>query len=137
MPTQSTIILVAGEALVDLIPPPGGGDTLQVVLGGSPFNTAIGLGRLGAPTAYAGRLSLDANGERFAQALSASGVSLDYVARHIVEADAAGAQRLRKALAIGVERQSAGIGPKPARLCYARHRRQRAALCFLSARHRL
>lgn len=81
MDAQTQIILVAGEALVDLIPPPGGGDTLQVVLGGSPFNTAIGLGRLGAPAAYAGRLSLDSNGERFAAALGASGVSLEYVAR--------------------------------------------------------
>ena len=81
MTTHKNTVLVAGEALVDLIPPPGGGDSLQVVLGGSPFNTAIGLGRMGAPTAYAGRLSLDVNGDRFASALTNSGVSLDHVLR--------------------------------------------------------
>ena len=81
MTAHTNTILVAGEALVDLIPPPGGGDSLQVVLGGSPFNTAIGLGRMGVPTAYAGRLSLDVNGDRFAQALSSSGVSLEHVLR--------------------------------------------------------
>ena len=78
---EKSIILVAGEALVDLIPSPGNDALLQAVLGGSPYNTAIGLGRLGAPTAYAGRLSTDANGDRFAQALEASGVSLAHVAR--------------------------------------------------------
>ena len=78
---EKSLILVAGEALVDLIPSPGDPSLLQAVLGGSPYNTAIGLGRLGAPTAYAGRLSTDANGDRFAQALEASGVGLAHVTR--------------------------------------------------------
>ena len=82
MTSINNTILVAGEALVDLIPASASGDMLQAVLGGSPYNTAIGLGRLGAPTAFAGRLSLDANGDRFLRALTESGVSLDYVLRH-------------------------------------------------------
>lgn len=73
------MILVAGEALVDLIPLSG--SSYEAVLGGSPFNTAIGLGRLGAPTGYAGRVSTDAMGEAIVERLNASGVGLGFVAR--------------------------------------------------------
>lgn len=66
------LVLVAGEALVDLIPREDA--TYEAVLGGSPYNTAIGLGRLGVPTGFAGRLSSDAMGEALARHLAASGV---------------------------------------------------------------
>jgi len=46
------VILVCGEALVDLFvdgPAEGGGLPATAVAGGSPFNVAVGLARLGAP----------------------------------------------------------------------------------------
>ncbi|MDJ1159518.1 carbohydrate kinase [Chelatococcus sp. SYSU_G07232] len=79
---MSGLILVAGEALVDLIPEGTAEAPLfRPVLGGSPFNVALALARLGAPSAYAGRLSLDAMGERFAGALGAAGVDLSLAVR--------------------------------------------------------
>lgn len=65
-------VLVSGEALVDLIPKED--ITYEAVLGGSPYNTAIGLGRLGVPTGFAGRLSGDAMGDAMVRQLTASGV---------------------------------------------------------------
>ena len=53
-------IVVAGEALVDLVP--GDDGRLAPLPGGSPFNVAIGLGRLGVPTAYLGPVSDDGFG---------------------------------------------------------------------------
>ncbi len=66
------LVLVTGEALVDLIPRED--TTYEAVLGGSPYNTAIGLGRLGVRTGFAGRLSSDTMGEALMAELSASGV---------------------------------------------------------------
>ena len=71
MATQG-LVLVTGEALVDLIPI--GATTFEAVLGGSPFNTAIGLGRLAVPTGYAGRISTDTVGEALAERLAESSV---------------------------------------------------------------
>ena len=65
-------VLVSGEALVDLIPRDE--TTYEAVLGGSPYNTAIGLGRLGVRTGFAGRLSGDAMGEALARQLAAAKV---------------------------------------------------------------
>lgn len=76
------MILVSGEALVDLIPEPGKDNAYNAVLGGSPFNVARGLGRLGAPTGFISNLSRDANGEALAAALASDGVSLDFVERN-------------------------------------------------------
>ena len=75
------MILVSGEALVDLIPDPQKADGYDAVLGGSPYNVAIGLARLGGTPAFVARLSLDANGEALAAALAANGVSLAHVLR--------------------------------------------------------
>ena len=75
------MILVSGEALIDLIPDPAKASAYDAVLGGSPFNVAIGLGRLGAPAAFVCRLSTDGNGEALASALAGNGVDLSFVAR--------------------------------------------------------
>jgi fructokinase len=75
------MILISGEALIDLIPDPVRSSAYDAVLGGSPYNVAIGLSRLGAPTAFISRLSADGNGEALADALAASGVDLSFVAR--------------------------------------------------------
>ncbi len=75
------MIMISGEALIDLIPDPVKTDAYDAVLGGSPYNVAIGLARLGAPTAFISRLSADGNGEALAGALIANGVDLSFVAR--------------------------------------------------------
>jgi fructokinase len=75
------MILISGEALVDLIPDRARDTAYDAVLGGSPYNVAVGLGRLGAPTAFVSRLSQDANGEAFAAALAKDRVDLSFVAR--------------------------------------------------------
>jgi fructokinase len=75
------MILVSGEALIDLIPDPVKGSAYDVLLGGSPYNVAIGLSRLGAPTGFISRLSADGNGDALAASLAENGVGLGYVAR--------------------------------------------------------
>ncbi len=70
--------LVCGEALMDVF---GAGTTptgmaLDARVGGSPFNVAIGLARLGQRVAYFGGMSTDFLGERLHSALAAEGVEL-------------------------------------------------------------
>jgi fructokinase len=67
--------VVAGEALIDLVPAPG--DALAAHPGGGPFNTARTLGRLGRPVAYLGRISTDRFGRRMAALLAEDGVLPD------------------------------------------------------------
>jgi fructokinase len=73
------MILCCGEALIDMIPAEGGG--FLPCPGGSPYNTAIAAGRLGAPTAFLGRLSTDFFGETLADRLTANGVRTDLIIR--------------------------------------------------------
>jgi fructokinase len=75
------MILVSGEALVDLIPDARVENRYDAVLGGSPYNVAIGLGRLGADVAFLSRLSSDANGDALATALTSDRVDLSLAAR--------------------------------------------------------
>lgn len=66
-----------GEAVVDVLP---AGDGLwRPVPGGSSYNVALALGRLGAPAAFAGRLSRDEQGRRMRAILEEAGVSVDLV----------------------------------------------------------
>jgi fructokinase len=80
MAGDAAMILVSGEALIDLIPDPDVDNRYDGVLGGSPYNVAIGLGRLGADVAFLSRLSKDANGEALAAALAADRVDLSLAA---------------------------------------------------------
>ncbi|MQA60457.1 MAG: carbohydrate kinase [Actinophytocola sp.] len=66
------MIVVAGEALVDLVP--AGGGTLAPRLGGGPYNAALAAARLGAPTGFVSRLSTDSFGDALLGRLAASGV---------------------------------------------------------------
>ena len=77
------MILISGEALIDLIPDPDKANAYDAVLGGSPYNVAIGLARLGSRTAFLSRISSDGNGEALAAALAESGVDLGFVARDV------------------------------------------------------
>ena len=76
------MIVVAGEALIDLVPQgPGALASLRPALGGGPYNTAVALGRLGSPTAFCSRVSSDAFGEALLEGLRAAGVDVSGVAR--------------------------------------------------------
>ena len=71
------MIVVCGEALIDVIP--GADGTRRPVPGGGPFNTARALARLGAPTSFLGRLSTDAFGVMLAHELEADRADLSLV----------------------------------------------------------
>lgn len=68
------MIVVAGEALIDLIVRPDG--QLVPVAGGGPYNTARAIGRLGVEVAWLGGLSHDHFGRLLEDGLAADGVSL-------------------------------------------------------------
>jgi fructokinase len=71
------VIVVCGEALIDIIP--AGDGTRRPVPGGGPFNTARAVARLGAPTSFLGRLSTDAFGVVLARELATDGADLSLV----------------------------------------------------------
>jgi fructokinase len=71
---MSTVIVVAGEALVDLVIDPDGHVT--AALGGAPFNTARALGRLGVDVGFLGAISNDRFGTMLAAQLERDGVDL-------------------------------------------------------------
>jgi fructokinase len=67
-------VVVAGEALVDLLLRPGG--SLAAAPGGGPFNASRALARLGVDTAYLGALSDDRFGRLLRSRLEDDGVRL-------------------------------------------------------------
>ena len=77
------MILCSGEALIDMLPrtTDGGEDSFAPYPGGAVFNTAIALGRLGAPVGFFSGLSNDLFGARLERALHASGVNASYASR--------------------------------------------------------
>ncbi|KES04175.1 sugar kinase [Streptomyces toyocaensis] len=76
------MIVVAGEALIDLVPRGAGAlAALTPALGGGPFNTAVALGRLGSPVAFCSRVSRDAFGEALLDRLRETGVDVTAVQR--------------------------------------------------------
>ena len=77
------MILVCGEALVDLFldPPEGTEMAGRAVAGGSPFNVAIGLARLGMPVGFLGAISLDGIGAMLAGRLEDEGVDPRFIVR--------------------------------------------------------
>jgi fructokinase len=77
------MILVCGEALIDLFvsKTPSGKLMTEAVLGGSPFNVAICVSRLGHPASFCGGLSLDGFGEALRERLEQEGVDLSYAVR--------------------------------------------------------
>jgi fructokinase len=77
------MILCSGEALIDMLPreSTGGEPAFAPYAGGAVFNTAIALGRLGAPVEFFSGLSTDLFGEVLTDTLSASGVKYSLAAR--------------------------------------------------------
>lgn len=76
-PTGYTVVL--GEALIDLL---GGADgTLTPVVGGAPFNVAVGLARLGTSAHLLTAVGGDAFGDRIVSYAADSGVRVDGIVR--------------------------------------------------------
>jgi fructokinase len=71
---MTSMIVVAGEALIDLLVHPDG--RLAATPGGGPFNTARTIARLGGSVAYLGCLSTDRFGTTLRDALAGDGVDL-------------------------------------------------------------
>lgn len=72
------MIVIGGEALVDLVPDPSTAEgelgPLHPRLGGGPYNVAIALGRLGVPACFYSRVSTDLFGDKFVERLRESHV---------------------------------------------------------------
>lgn len=77
------MILSCGEALIDMLPRSStlGEAAFAPYAGGAVFNTAMALGRLGAPSGFFSGVSTDMLGEILAETLTASGVDISYCAR--------------------------------------------------------
>jgi fructokinase len=79
-PEEARVILCCGEALIDFVP-------LEVAQGyrpcpgGSIFNIAVGLGRLGTPVGFYSSLSTDFFGDLLVNYLVENGVSTDFILR--------------------------------------------------------
>lgn len=77
-------VLVCGEALFDLFQTGENGPgalTFEARAGGSPFNVAVGIARLGGRAALLTGLSTDLFGNRLAAMLAAEGVDTGYLVR--------------------------------------------------------
>lgn len=76
------MVYVIGEALIDLVMQPGadpaGPPTYLAHPGGSPYNVAIGLARLGQPARLVARLAGDAFGRQLRAHAEANGVDLSW-----------------------------------------------------------
>ena len=77
------MILSCGEALIDMLPRTSttGEACFAPYAGGAVFNTAIALGRLGAPSGFFSGVSTDMLGEILADTLKASNVDITPLAR--------------------------------------------------------
>lgn len=74
------MIVIAGEALIDMSPTAVDGKTAYIAhAGGSPYNVAMGVGRLGAPVKFLGRISTDGFGQLLRSHITKSHVDLSYV----------------------------------------------------------
>ena len=77
------MIICCGEALIDMVPATDkeGNQVYRPIPGGSPYNTAIAIGRLGAPVAFLGRLSRDFFGELLVKRLTQNDVATSFIRR--------------------------------------------------------
>ncbi|MDR3342169.1 MAG: carbohydrate kinase [Treponema sp.] len=74
------MIVCCGEALIDMLPFNGGTGFLPCP-GGSPYNTAIAIGKLGVPVAFLGRLSRDFFGDLLINRLMQHAVGTGLIVR--------------------------------------------------------
>lgn len=71
------MILVIGEALIDLIGEADSGGKYQAVVGGANANVALALAKRGDDQRFLGRISQDGFGKQIRQHLASNGVNLD------------------------------------------------------------
>ncbi|WP_439383872.1 carbohydrate kinase family protein [Amycolatopsis lexingtonensis] len=121
------MIVVGGEALVDLVPGDpldstvdGGLRALLPRLGGGPYNVALAAGRLGVPAAFLSRVSADRFGDAMVERLHASGVDTSLLQRGdepttlaVVALDAKGAAHYTFYVEGTADRLVADPGPLP------------------------
>ncbi|WP_318306126.1 carbohydrate kinase family protein [Amycolatopsis solani] len=121
------MIVVGGEALVDLVPGDpldstvdGGLRALLPRLGGGPYNVALAAGRLGVPSAFLSRVSTDRFGEAMVERLHASDVDTSLLQRGdepttlaVVALDAKGAAHYTFYVEGTADRLVADPGPLP------------------------
>ncbi|KGJ04800.1 fructokinase [Paracoccus halophilus] len=72
------MILCAGESLIDMVPE---GASYRPMPGGAVYNTAIALGRMGAPSGYLWPISRDGFGEMLLPPLTGAGVDISLCPR--------------------------------------------------------
>lgn len=72
------MILCAGESLIDMVPEDG---SFRPLAGGSVYNTAIALGRIGESVSYLWPISRDAFGDMLLRPLAEAGVDTDLCPR--------------------------------------------------------
>jgi fructokinase len=77
------MLLSYGEALIDFLPVAAadGGGAMRPHVGGSCYNVAVGMARLGAPTGFIGGISTDLFGRMIADHATESGVDLRFATR--------------------------------------------------------
>jgi fructokinase len=77
------MLIACGDALIDFVPTRNvdGREALMPAVGGSCLNVAIGMARLGAPTAFVGGISTDMFGQMITDHAAASNVELGFVTR--------------------------------------------------------
>ncbi len=77
------MIVVCGEALMDVFDAgaTATGNALDARIGGSPYNVAMGLARLGQPVAFCGALSTGFLGQRLMRSLEDEGIDTSCVQR--------------------------------------------------------
>jgi len=75
------MIICCGEALIDMVPVRGKVEAFSPLPGGSPYNTAVAIGRLGVPVKFLGRISTDYFGEILMKRLQKSRVDEEFVKR--------------------------------------------------------
>jgi len=77
------MLLSSGEALIDFLPVAAadGGAAMRPCVGGSCYNVAVGMARLGAPAGFIGGISTDLFGRMLEQHAKDSGVALRFATR--------------------------------------------------------
>lgn len=75
------VFVAAGEALTDMIVADAAGEQWHSKVGGSTWNVARAMARLGVPTAFAGAISEDVFGDALWDASAAAGLDLRFVQR--------------------------------------------------------
>jgi len=79
--TNLPVFIAAGEALTDMIIDGADSQQWHSKVGGSTWNVARAMARLGVPTAFAGAISQDVFGDALWQASEAAGLDLRFVQR--------------------------------------------------------